>query len=108
MCDPNNVTINKLYLLVPIFIPSAETQAIFIESIMNYYTVSFCSCYTVRKIVNDGWERHIDIGSSQNIIIPKYLLAVRQSIVWIGICKNTYRTTKQFLVMSMKENFLMR
>ena len=71
MGDPNKVTIFNLYLLVPIFIPSAETQAMFDESIKNYFTVSFYSWYTDRKLVNDGLESQIIIGSSQNFIIPK-------------------------------------
>ena len=41
--DDINVTIKKLYFYIPIFIPSAETQALFNESIKNNYTIAFGS-----------------------------------------------------------------
>ena len=36
-----NVTINNLYLYVPIIIPSPETQLMFNESIQNIYRIIF-------------------------------------------------------------------
>ena len=41
-----NVTINSLYLFVPILIPNTETQVMFIESIKNNYTITYDSWYT--------------------------------------------------------------
>ena len=49
-----NVTINSLYLFVPILIPNTQTQVMFNEVIMNNYTITFGSWYTERKISNDG------------------------------------------------------
>ena len=40
----NNVTFNSLYLVVLIFIPNTETQALFNESIKNIYTITYDSC----------------------------------------------------------------
>ena len=51
-------------LFVPTFIPSVETQAMFIEPIKNIYTISFDSKYTDRKLVIDGLEFQADIGST--------------------------------------------
>ena len=38
LADSINVTVNKLYLYVPMFIPSTETKAMFKESIENKFT----------------------------------------------------------------------
>ena len=38
-----NVTINNLYLYVPILISNSQTQVMFIESILKYYTITFDS-----------------------------------------------------------------
>ena len=62
----SNVTLNNLYLFIPIFIPSPETQAFFNESIKNNYTISYDSWTSDRKIVNDGLEFLVAIGSTQN------------------------------------------
>ena len=66
-----NVTINSLYLFVPTFIPDAQTQLMFNDSIKNSFTLSFDSWTTDRKIVNTGLEYQVDIGSSANINSPQ-------------------------------------
>ena len=75
-----NVTINSLYLYVPILLPNTQTQVMFNEAIMNNYTITFDSWYTERKISNDGRELQVDIASAQKIISPKYLISVFQTI----------------------------
>ena len=75
-----NVTINKLYLYVPIIIPESQTQVTFNEAIMNNYTITFDSWYTERKISNDGRELQVDIASAQNNNSPQYLITVFQTI----------------------------
>ena len=65
IADDINVTINSLYLFVPILIPNSQTQVMFNEAIMNNYTITFDSWYTERKISNDGRELQVDIGSAQ-------------------------------------------
>ena len=79
IADDINVTINSLYLYVPQLIPSTTTQGMFIEAIMNNYTISFDSWYTERKISNDGRELQVDIGSAQHINSPKYLISAFQT-----------------------------
>ena len=59
-----NVTINSLYLYVPIIIPSTETQLMFNESIQNNYRIFFDEWYTERRIVTDQFYQ-VDIGSAQ-------------------------------------------
>ena len=73
------VTINSLYLFVPILIPNSSTQVMFNESIINNYTISFDSWYTEHKISNAGRELQVDIGSAQQINSPKYLISAFQT-----------------------------
>ena len=80
----NNVTINSLYLFVPTFIPSPETQLMFNDSIKNSFSLSFDSWTTDRKIVNTGLEYQVDIGSSANTNSPKYLIVSHQTAVRAG------------------------
>ena len=75
-----NVTINSLYLYVPILIPNTQTQVMFIESILNKYTITFDSWYTERKNSNDGRELQVYIASAQKIKSPKYLIRAFQTI----------------------------
>ena len=79
-----NVTINSLYLLVPIVIANTETQVVFIESFKNKYTITYDSWYTERKITTEGNEFQVDIGSAQHINIPKYRTASFQTVGSIG------------------------
>ena len=80
-----NVTINNLYLYVPILIPNTQTQVMFNESIMNNYTITFDSWYTERRISDNGRELQVDIGSAQHINSPKYLIGVFQTQTRIGV-----------------------
>ena len=79
-----NVTINSLYLFVPIITPNSETQVMFNESIKNNYTLTFDSWYTERKIVTVGGEFQIDIASSQSTNSPKFLIAAHQTEARVG------------------------
>ena len=74
-----NVTINSLYLYVPIFFPNSQTQVMFKEAIMNNYTITFDSWYIERKISNDGRELQVDIASAQHINSPNYLISAFQT-----------------------------
>ena len=74
-----NVTINSLYLYVPILIPNSQTQVMFNEAIMNNYTITFDSWYAERKISNDGRELQVAIASVQHINSPKYFISAFQT-----------------------------
>ena len=65
--DAITITIKFLYSYVPVFIPSPETKNKFIESIKTNYSISYDSWNTHRKIVNEGIEFKVGIGSAQNI-----------------------------------------
>ena len=78
------VTINSLYLFVPIITPNSETQVMFNESNKNNYTLAFDSWYIERKIVTDGGEFQVDIASSQSTNSPKYLIAAHQTEARFG------------------------
>ena len=78
MADDINVTINSLHLYIPNFIPSVETQLMFIETTQNNYKISFDDWYTARKIITDLLTQH-DIGSAQNVIQHKYMICAHQT-----------------------------
>ena len=78
MTDDINVTINNLYLYVPNLIPSVETQVMFNEATQNNYKISYDEWFTERRIISDTITQ-IDIGSSQNVQSPKYLIGAHQT-----------------------------
>ena len=78
MADDINVTINNLYLYVPNLIPNVETQVMFNEATQNNYKISFDEWYTERRIISDTITQ-IDIGTSQHVNSPKYLIGAHQT-----------------------------
>ena len=62
LVDNINITIIKLFLFVATYIPSAETQAKFNDSIKNTFTLPYDSWYTDQKLVRDALEFQIDEG----------------------------------------------
>ena len=78
------VTINSLYLFVPILIPNTRTQVLFNESIKNNYTITYDSWYTERNLSTDGNELQVDIGSAQHVNSPKYLIGAFPTEARIG------------------------
>ena len=78
MTDDINVTINNLYLHVPNLIPSVETQLMFSEATQNNYKISYDEWFTERRIISDTITQ-LDIGSSQNVQGPKYLIGAHET-----------------------------
>ena len=78
MADDINVTINNLYLFVPSLIPSVETQVMFNEATQNSYKISYDEFFTKRQVISDMITQ-LDIGSSQNVQSPKYLIGAHQT-----------------------------
>ena len=78
MTDDINVTSNNLYLYVPNLIPSVETQVMFNEATQNNYKISYDEWFTERRIISDTITQ-LDIGSSQNVQSPKYLIGAHQT-----------------------------
>ena len=78
MTDDINITINNLYLYVPNLIPSVETQIMFNEATQNNYKISYDEWFTERRIISDTITQ-LDIGSSQNVQSPKYLIGAHQT-----------------------------
>ena len=76
--DKVNVTISSLYLFVPTFTPSTETQLMFNESIQNNHRIFSDDWFTERRVVSDTITQ-IDIGSAQQVNSPKNLIACHQS-----------------------------
>ena len=78
MADDINVTINSLYLYIPILIPSVETQLMFNEANQKSYKIFFDELYTERRIISDSLVQH-DIGSAQSVNSPKYMICAHQT-----------------------------
>ena len=78
MTDEINVTINNLYLYVPNLIPSVETQVMFNEATQNNYKITCDERFTERRITSDTITQ-LDIGRSQNVQSPKYLIGAHQT-----------------------------
>ena len=78
MTDDINVTINNLYLYVPNLIPSVETQVMFNEATQNNYKISYDEWFTERRIISDTITQ-LDMGSSQNVESPKFLIGAHQT-----------------------------
>ena len=78
MADDINVTINNLYLYVPILIPNVETQVMFNEATQNIYMISFDEWYTERRVISYTIFP-MDIGTSQHVNTPKYLIGAHQT-----------------------------
>ena len=76
--DNINITINSLYLFVPTFTPSTETQLMFHEFIQNIYRIFFDDWHTERRVVSNTITQ-IDKGSAQQVNSPKYLIAFHQT-----------------------------
>ena len=79
MADDINVTINNLYLPIPNLILSVETQVIFNEATQNNYKISYDEFFTETRVKSDMITQ-LDIGSSQNVESPKYLIGAHQTL----------------------------
>ena len=78
MTDDVNVTINNLYLYVHNLIPSVETQVMFNEATQSNYKISYDVWFTERRIFSDKITQ-LDIGSSQIVQSPNYLIGAHQT-----------------------------
>ena len=78
MADDIKVTINNLYLYVPNLIPSVEIQVMFNDATQNNYKISFDEWYTERRVISDTITQ-LDIGTSQHVNSPKYLIGAHQT-----------------------------
>ena len=77
MVEDIKVTINNLYLYIPNLIPSVETQVLFNEATQNNYKISYDEYFTERRLISDMIVQ-VDIGSSQKVNSPKYLICAHQ------------------------------
>ena len=78
MADDISVTITNLYLYVPNSIPNVETQVMFNEATQNNSKISYDEYFTERRVLSDQITQ-LDIGSSQNVQSPKYLIGAHQT-----------------------------
>ena len=78
MAEYINVTIKNLYLYEPNLIPNVEIQVMFNEATQNNYKISFDGWYTERRVISDTITQ-LDIGISQHVKSPKYLIGAHQT-----------------------------
>ena len=78
MGDDIKVTINSWYLYIPNLIPGVEIQFLFNEAIQKNYKTFFDEHYTERRVITDLLAQD-DIGSTQQVNSPKYLICAHQT-----------------------------
>ena len=78
MADDINVTINNLYLYVPNLTPNVPTKVMFNDATQNNYKITFDEWYTERRVISDTITQ-MDIGTSQHVNSPKYLIGAHQT-----------------------------
>ena len=100
-----NVTINSIYLFVPILIPNTETQVMFNDTTKDNYTITYDSWYTERKLSVDGNELQVNIGSAQHVNSPKYLIASFQTADRIA-ARNKNKNIAIFDNVKFENNFV--
>ena len=71
-------------MFVPIFVPISPAKTLFNETKKNFYTITYDSWYTKRKLSTDGNELQVDIGSAQHVNSSKYLIGAFQTEARIG------------------------
>ena len=99
--DNINVTINSLYLYVPFFNPSTETQLMFNESIKKNYRTSYDDWYTERR----DTIYQVDIGSAQSVNSPKHLIEVHQTAARLNSPSKILNISR-FDNLSVKKDFV--
>ena len=80
MAYDKKVTNNNFYLYVPNLMPSVETQGMFNEASQNKYKISSDEWYTEKREKSDQIKQ-LNIGSSQQVNSPKYLIGAHQTPV---------------------------
>ena len=100
-----NVTINSLYLFVPISIPNTETQVLFNESIRNIDKITYDLWYTERKLSTDGNELQIDFGRGQHVNSRDYLIGAFQAEARIGTPYKNNTNTAIFDNVNVRKNY---
>ena len=104
MTDDIIVTINNLYLYVPNLTPSVETQVMFTEATPNNYKISYDEWFTERQIISDTITQ-LDIGSSQNVQSPEYLIGAHQTKERIDGAIST-KNVAIFDNLALRKNFI--
>ena len=69
---------DKLFFYVPIFIPEAQKQIMFNDSLKNSFILPSDSFSPDRKTVDTHLEYQVDIGSALNFNSPKYLIVAHE------------------------------
>ena len=78
LTDDKNVTNKNLYLILPMLLPSVETQFLFNEAAQNIYNKSYNEFFTVRRVISDFLVQQ-DRGSAQQLKSPNYLISAHQT-----------------------------
>ena len=87
--DEINATLYNLYLCIPNLIPNVETQVMFNEATQNKYKLTFDEWYTERRVISDTITQ-MDIGTSQHVNSPKYLIGAHQTRIRADTANKNY------------------
>ena len=105
MADDINVTPNILYLYVANLIPSPEIQVMFNEATKKNYKISFDEWYTERRVKSDMITQ-LDIGTSQHVNSPKYLIGAHQKV--LGQILPTKIMILRYLIISIFKKIMLK
>ena len=89
MGDDIEVNFDKLFLFVPIFIPDAQTQIMFIDSNKNSFILYFDSWITDGRGFDTQLDYQFDTGSAHFKNSPKYLILTHQTSDRSGVPNKT-------------------
>ena len=74
-----------IFLIVPKFLPDAQTQKGFNDSVKNNFTLSFVSYNADRNTIDTHFKYQVDIRSAQNSNSLKILIVAHQTADRIGV-----------------------
>ena len=85
----HNVKLDNLYLFVPCFLPTPNTQVLFNESIKNTFALSFNALTADTRVISTGSDYQVHIESSDKINCPTDLIAEHQTAARSGFVNKT-------------------
>ena len=79
------IKIGEFFFYVFNLIPDAQIQILFNDLFKRSFTLSFDSRSTDRKTVDTQLKYQVDIGSTENVNIRKYLIVIHQTVAKVGV-----------------------
>ena len=104
LANDTTVTIDKLYLYIPIFFADDWTQILFNDSIGNSFTIPFDSWFNDKKVIHTEVECQVDLRSAHSVNTPKFSIVAHQTAAWIGV-PNEANNIAAFDILNVRKFF---